>query len=177
MNDQSDTSVASRQDPLRKRYQSHPQEAVITDRARTHGGAGRDPFHGRVTLGWPGHDVDIAFGVHRAVGGYSDLPNPGDLLCGALAACLDATTRVIAERIGVELLHLEIEVEADVDTRGTLLVSRDVPVGFQRMRCRIDVRPADGTDPELMDSLIAAAEHSCVNLKTLLAGVEVETRT
>jgi hypothetical protein len=68
-----------------------------------------------------------------------------------------------------------VEVTADVDLRGTLHVDRNVPVGFQTIRCRIDVKAADGTDLKLMKKLVAASEHSCVNLQTLRSSVAIET--
>lgn len=33
-------------------------------------------------------DAPLQFGIHRAIGGFHDYPNPGDLLNAALAACL-----------------------------------------------------------------------------------------
>jgi hypothetical protein len=39
-----------------------------------------------------------AFGTHTAVGGESDYPVPGELLCAAVASCLDSTIRTIANR-------------------------------------------------------------------------------
>jgi uncharacterized OsmC-like protein len=167
--------VRERQHPLRERYQQTPAAATITDRGRTVGGTQTDPFHGRVVPGSQDYGIEWPFGVHSAVGGYHDGPNPGDLLCAALAACLDSTIRIIAERLGVALFQLEVDVTADVDVRGTLLFDRAVPVGFQRMRCRVSVQPAEGTDPALLQKLLAASEHSCVNLQTLRTGVPVET--
>ncbi len=67
------------------------------------------------------------------------------------------------------------DVTADVDVRGTLVVDRQVPVGFQKMQCRVDIHADTGTDSKMLERLLAAAEHSCVNLQTLRAGVAVET--
>jgi len=175
MTDQNTASVRERQDPLRKRYKNAPEEAAITDRARATEGTETDPFHGFVVPGSEDHGVKWPFGIHRAVGGYHDAPNPGDVLCAALAVCLDSTIRMIAGRLGVELTALEVDVTADVDVRGTLRVDRTVPVGFQAMRCHVDVQAAEGTDPKLMEKLLAAAERSCVVLQTLQSGVPVET--
>ena len=167
--------VRARQDPLCERYKEAPEEAVITDRARTTGGVDTDPFHGYVVMGYQDHGAVLPFGIHRAVGGYSDAPNPGDMLCAALAACLDSTIRIIANRLGITLTSLEVEVTADVDVRGTLLVVRNVPVGFQAIGCHVNVQAKEGTDSKLMERLLAAAEHSCVNLQTMLSGVSIET--
>jgi hypothetical protein len=68
-----------------------------------------------------------------------------------------------------------VDVTANVDVRGTLVVDRQVPVGFQKMQCRVAIQAAPGTDSKLVEKLLAAAEHSCVNLQTLRSGVAVET--
>lgn len=167
--------VRARQDPLRERYKDAPEEAKITDKAITSGGVDVDPFHGATEPGSQEYGVVWEFGIHRAVGGFHDEPNPGDLLCAALATCLDSTIRMIANRIDVSLESLSVEVTADVDVRGTLIVDRDVPVGFQSMKCTVDIQPEAGTDRELVNELLNAAEYSCVNLQTLRSGVPVET--
>jgi uncharacterized OsmC-like protein len=166
--------VRARQQPLRERYKVAPAEALITDHARTINGVETDPFHGTVVPGGQDYGVEWPFGIHRAVGGYHDGPNPGDLLCAALATCLDSTIRIIANRLSIALVALEVDVSADVDVRGTLVVDRRVPVGFQTMRCQVTIQAAEGTDPGLVEKLLAAAEYSCVNLQTLRSGVAVE---
>jgi uncharacterized OsmC-like protein len=172
---QETVDVHDRQMPLYERYEETPDEASITDRAVATGGVGMDPFHGVVEPGSRNYGVAWEFGIHRAIGGFHDAPNPGDILCAALATCLDSTTRIVAARLGVTLEHLEVAVTADLDVRGTLVVERDVPVGFQSMQCHVDVRAEDGTDPELLETLLETAEYSCVNMQTLHSGVPVET--
>jgi uncharacterized OsmC-like protein len=169
------SDVRSRQDPYIKRYKMEPGEAVITDHAKTTGGIDTDPFHGYVIPGSKDYGVVWPFGIHQALGGYHDAPNPGDLLCAALASCLDSTIRLIAERLRIKLTFLEVDITADVDLRGTLLVDREVPVGFQKMRCKVNLDAEDGTDPKLIQRLLKASEHSCVNMQTLLAGISIET--
>jgi len=175
MNPGNPSHARARQDPLRARYKEVAQDAWITDRARTVDGVKTDPFHGCVVPGSRDYGVVWPFGIHAAVGGDHDGPNPGDLLCAALASCLDSTIRIIADRLGITLTSLEVDVTANVDVRGTLVVDRQVPVGFQTMRCRVDCRAAPDTDAKLVQKLLEAAEQSCVNLQTLRAGVAVET--
>ena len=167
--------VKQRQDPLRARYRSTPSEARITDCARTIDDRGADPFHGTVTLG-EGYGAHWRFGIHGAVGGDHDLPTPGDLLCAALASCLDATIRMVADRLDIRIETLEVAVSAEADVRGMLLVDPSVPVGFQRMQYCLRLRPADDADPAKLQMLLAATEYSCVVLQTLRKGVPVETR-
>ena len=168
-------SVQERQDPLIALYHHDPTTAQISDRAKTVGGTETDPFHGNVVLGRDELGVVLPFGIHHAVGGDHDAPNPGDLLCAALATCVDSTLRILAERLRIGLRRLEVEVTADVDLRGTLLVSKDVPVAFQSMRLRILGETDADTPDAKRQKWIAAAEHSCINLQTLLAGIQVET--
>jgi len=122
-------------------------------------------------------DDDWSFGIHRAVGGYHDAPNPGDILSAALAACLYSTTRMVADRVGIPLPALEVSASAEVDVRGTLMVDRTVPVAFQRMRCVVRGEVPSGVSAEQLKLLSQTAEHCCVVLQTLTPGVEVETRS
>ncbi|HKJ91621.1 MAG TPA: OsmC family protein [Longimicrobiales bacterium] len=165
--------VTARQEPLRERYRHSPGDALITDRGRTVAGALDDALHAWAVPGSQDYGVEWELGIHAAVGGLHDGPNPGDLLCLALASCMDSVIRMIANRHGVVIERLEVDVTGDVDVRGTLWVTQDVRVGFQRMRCMIHLETADGTDPELVQRLLAASERSCVNLDTLREGVEV----
>ena len=171
------TTARARQAPLGERYRENPGAATITDRGRTQNGVQTDPFHGQAVPGSQEYGLSWPFSIHSAVGGYHDGPNPGDLLCTALAACLDSTIRIVADRIGVPLAYLAVDVTADVDVRGTLMLARDVQVGFKTMRCHVDLRPAAPTKPELVQKLLAAAERSCVNMQTLRAGLPIDVTT
>jgi len=166
--------VQQRQAPLRERYRSDPAAARITDCAHTINACGGDAFHG-VVVPANGAEAPLCFGIHRAVGGFHDYPNPGDLLSAALAACFDSTLRMIAEHLGVRVATLDVNVEAECDVRGCLLVEPAVSVGFQRMRCRVRLATQDAVDERTLQKLIAAAENSCVVMQTLRHGVTVET--
>jgi uncharacterized OsmC-like protein len=164
---------------LRARYREHPEEARIVKRARTGPADGRDPFHGAVApenLADPQapYGVEWRFGIDRAVGGLHDEPNPGELLCAALAACTDGTVRMIAERLGIELEQLEVEVSGELDVRGTLALDSSVPVGFERLATAVRVRAAPQTPPARLEQLGAASEQLCVVLDTLRRGVPVD---
>jgi len=167
--------VQQRQNPLRERYCSVPAEAWIRDGAQTINGCGADAFHGAVipdnSSGTP-----LCFGIHRAIGGDHDFPNPGDLLSSALAACLDSTLRMIAEHLGVRLQSLEVKVQAELDVRGCLMVDRSVPVGFQKMHCSVRLRPEGQVDAKTLQTLLRTAESCCVVLQTLRNGVTVSTQ-
>ncbi|MCW4151201.1 OsmC family protein [Halomonas sp. 18H] len=167
--------VAQRQRPLQQRYLAHPREAWIHDHGRAFQGHGRDPFHGEVEAD-SNASTPWAFGIHRAVGGDHDAPNPGDLLACALAACLQSTTRMVAEWLEMELAALEVDVSAYADVRGTLRVDSAVPVGFQRLDVRVTGRVVAGhQDARSLQRLVSSAEACCVVMQTLNPGTDVRT--
>lgn len=171
--------LAERQAPLRARYAHDPASATIVKRARTGPADGRDPFHGTVVAenaADPGQPYGVVwrYGVDEAIGGRHDAPNPGELLCAALAACADLSVRMIADLLRVQLDELEVEVTGDLDVRGTLDVDRSVAVGFQRLALAVRVQAAPETPPGRIDRLAVAAERACVVLDTLRRGVPVD---
>jgi uncharacterized OsmC-like protein len=168
------SQVGARQAPLRQAYADDPRAARIVDRARTVDHMPADPVHTTAVPGdeYAPEEVRLAVGTHRGVGGLHDAPNPGELLCAALAACQDSTVRMVANLLGVELTALAVDVEGDVDLRGTLAVDLAVPVGFQAFRCRTRLVVAPGTPARTVELLLMAAERSCVVLDTLRRGVD-----
>lgn len=172
MTDNAKSVVRQRQDPLRERYRAAGKEVWSIKHARSTE-SDDDTFHGTVEPG-RGYDTTWRYGIDESVGGCQDLPNPGDMLCAALAACQDSTLRMIADRLGIVIEHMEVRVEGGVDVRGTLIVDESVPVGFQTMSCTVRLETAQDTDPKKLRPLCAAAEHSCIILQTLRSGVSVD---
>lgn len=165
--------VADRQSPLRKEYVDSPNSAVSVKRVRTVETAGTDVWHGTVTsLSHDGASWD--YGIDDTVGGYDDMPNPGHLLCAALAACIDSTVRMVADHLRVEIEHLEVEVVGDVDVRGCLGMKQSVRPGFRKLGCTVRLRPAAGTDERRLQRVLDQAERLCVTLDTIRNGVPVD---
>jgi uncharacterized OsmC-like protein len=79
---------------------------------------------------------------------------------------------MVAEAMGMEAER--IEVEGDLDLAGTLGVSKDVPVGFERIRTRFDVVAPEATEEQL-DALRRKTEQYCVVFQTLARPPELET--
>lgn len=72
-------------------------------------------------------------------GGTNAGPNPGVLGRGALGSCLALGYAMWAARFSVPLDSLEVDVEADYDSRGELGVSDDVPPGYLQVRYIVTV--------------------------------------
>ena len=168
--------VRERQRPLRRLYREQPDRGRIIKHAITRSAPGTDALHGAVVAGREYGDQPTRYGIDRAVGGFHDAPNPGELLVAALAACEDSTLRMVADILGVELTHLEVEVTGVVDVRGGMAVDLAAPVGFESMTCTVHLEAAPDTEPTRLTMLVAQAERSCINLATLRKGVPVEVR-
>ena len=165
--------VLLRQAPLRATYVEHPEQGLIHKHVHTEQRADTDAFHGTVVPVEP-YGMTWRYGVDRAVGGFHDAPNPGEILCAALAACFDSTVRMLAEMMGVAIERLEVEVIGNVDVRGALVVDPEVPVGFQAIACKVRLQPAAGTPPARVKKLVDQAELLCITLQTLRNGVPVQ---
>lgn len=164
--------IKERQQPLIATYIENPKAAWVTDMAIIEGKDLNDPLHTSVSI----NDelrVDFPIGVHRAVGGHHDFPNSGDLLCAALASCFDTALRMIANQLQITLIKTKVIATANVDVRGTLMVDKDVPVGFQSMGLEIEITVINSVKTELADKLIKATERSCIVLQTLNRGTPV----
>lgn len=167
-----DSQLADRQDPLRPIYREDPTKALSYKEVRTLYAGDTDAVHGRVVpTGFP--EVAWDYGIDDKVGGFDDLPNPGHMLCAALAACMDSTVRMIADRLGVRIERLEVEVNGDADVRGCLAISRSVRPGFRQMKCKLTLVLDPSVDPQAGAMLVAQAEKLCVTLDTLRNGTPI----
>ena len=147
------------QAPLKQQYRDDPKAAVITLRA-----SGRLDAPGiscRVETG----RALVEAGLHPATGGSGLQVCSGDMLLEALAACAGVTLRAVATALEIPVRGGSIEVEGDLDFRGTLGVSKEAPVGFQTIRLRFDL-DSDAT-PEQLATLLKLTERYCVVLQTL----------
>jgi uncharacterized OsmC-like protein len=147
------------QAPLKQRYRDDPSRALVTLRA-----SGRLDAPGvscRVETG----RALIEAGLHPATGGSGLQACSGDMLLEALAACAGVTLRAVATALEIPVRGGSIEVEGDLDFRGTLGVSKEVPVGFQTIRLRFNL-DSDATREQL-DTLLKLTERYCVVLQTL----------
>lgn len=162
------------QAPIKRRYEEEPDAARITMTVRSAPSDLSDPLHCAISAdAVPG--LAWRSGAHPGVGGAGDVACSGDLLMGALAACQEVTLRMVAAAMGIELEALEVEVSGRADLRGTLAMSRDVPVGITGIKCTTRVKVKQGTNPERARRLLENAERYCVVLNTLRDGVEVKS--
>jgi uncharacterized OsmC-like protein len=159
------TELKNLQAPLKEKYREQPESAVITLKAQGKIGEG---ISCKVETG----RAVIEAGLHPATGGSGQLACSGDLLLEALVACAGVTLQAVATAIGVELKDGTIKAEGDLDFKGTLGVSKEVPVGFKAIRLSFDLNTT--ATPEQLQSLFKLTERYCVVYQTLIKGVTVE---
>ena len=147
------------QAPLKDRYRVTPDAALVTLRATGRLGEG-------VTCKIETGKALVAAGLHPATGGNGLSACSGDMLLEALVACAGVTLNAVATALGIELRDASLEAEGDLDFRGTLGVSRDVPVGFQNIRLNISL-DTDASEEQIA-SLIKLTERYCVVYQTLI---------
>src|SRR5712691_5781252 len=138
--------LRSVQRPLKEKYRSDPDTSRITLSAL--GGQTATPMACSVDIGRAIYEAQ----AHAGVGGAGTAACSGDLLLGALAACAQITCQMVATAMGVPAERIEVAVTGELDLRGTLGISRDVPVGFETIRLRFDV-DAPGATPDQLRSL------------------------
>ena len=161
--------LRSIQAPLKQHYREHPETAMITLRAEGRVGEG-------VVCKLETGKALVEAGLHPATGGSGASACSGDMLLEALVACAGVTLRAVATALGIQLKHATVRAEGDLDFRGTLGVSKDVPVGFQKIRLEFEL-DAD-TNEEQLASLVRLTERYCVVYQTLSRspGIEVAHR-
>jgi uncharacterized OsmC-like protein len=162
----SPTELKAVQQPLKEEYREKPERALLTLRAEGILGAG---VSCKVTTG----KAMAEAGLHPATGGDGTMLCSGDMLLEALAACAGVTLKAVASSLGIDISSGRVLTEGDLDFRGTLGVSKEVPVGFLRIRTVFELQTT-ATDDQLA-SLLKLTERYCVVLQTLKSAVNVET--
>jgi uncharacterized OsmC-like protein len=153
------TELKTLQAPLKDAYRADPAKALITLRAK--GSIDEQKIACKVETG---RALAVA-GLHPATGGSGTELCSGDMLLEALVACAGVTLKAVATALGFHLRGATVEAEGDLDFRGTLGVSREVPVGFQAIRLRFRL---DTDEPqERIDKLVELTERYCVVFQTL----------
>src|SRR5205809_6513425 len=150
--------LRSLQAPVKARYRQQPETALVTLRAEGRLGEG-------VTCKIETGKALVEAGLHPATGGGGLSACSGDMLLEALVGCAGVTLNAVATAIGIRLRDATVRAEGDLDFRGTLGVSKDVPVGFRQIRLQFHL-DTDASE-EQRANLIRLTERYCVVYQTL----------
>src|SRR5258708_14446388 len=150
--------LRSSQAPLKAQYRERPETAFATLSAQGRVGENMtckiETGKGRVEAG-----------LHPATGGDGHSACSADMLLEALVGCAGVTLSAVATALGIPLRNATIRAEGDLDFRGTLGVSKDMPVGFKKIRFQFDL-DTDASE-EQRANLIRLTERYYVVYQTL----------
>jgi uncharacterized OsmC-like protein len=147
------------QAPFKARYKADPASALLTLRAQ--GSLNGPGVACKIETG----KARVEAGLHPAAGGDDAVACSAEMLLEALAGCAGVTLRAVATALGIPVRGGTVTAEGDLDFRGTLGVSKDVPVGFKDIRLKFSL-DTDAT-PEQLQTLLRFAERYCVVYQTL----------
>ena len=101
--------------------------------------------------------------------GNDEGANPVEHLLHALASCVTTSMVAHAAVRGIHVEELESEIEGDIDLRGFLGLSSDVPKGYTDIRVKFKAK----ADPKDLERLAELAEFSPV-FNTITQGARVD---
>ena len=153
------TALRELQAPLKQRYRDEPASAHTPVGAF---GTFESPGITCAVSTWSG--ITRA-GLHPATGGDGSDSCSADMLLQALLACAGVTMRSVATAIGVRIDSAELSVDGMIDVRGTLGVSRDVPVGVQDVH--VVAALETDADDDALAKLAELTERYCVVAQSL----------
>src|SRR5262245_40922450 len=162
------TALRAMQAPIKDRYKSEPQAAMITLKAK----GSLDDTHIACKVE-TGRALAIA-GLHPATGGSGLELCSGDMLLEAVVACAGVTLKAVSTALDVKLAKATVAAEGDLDFRGTLGVAKDAPVGFAAIRLRFDVQTDAPQDK--LDQVLKLTERYCVVYQTIRGGPPIDVR-
>lgn len=154
--------LRAQQTPLKHRYKEDPAAAFVTLRARAR--VDQDAVTCTLETGKPG----VPAGLHPAAGGDGTKACPGDMLLEALAGCAGVTLAAVTTSMGIALKEALVSVEGDMDFRGTLGVTKDVPVGFTAIRVHFTIIPVEPQAKEKLGKIVELTDRYCVVFQTLV---------
>ena len=153
------------QAPIKELYRNKPEAALITLKAQ---GTLGENISCKIETGKALREA----GLHEATGGNGMFLCSGDMLLEALAACAGVTLNAVSTSLGIEITKGKVNAEGDIDFRGTLGVSKEVPVGFKEIRLKFEIEsPAP---EEQLQKLIQLTERYCVVFQTISKPCKVD---
>ena len=153
-------TLRSLQAPFNAKYKDDPASALQTLTAQ--GTLSGDD----VVCSVKSHVGPVEAGLHPSTGGDGSKACSAEVLLQALIGCAGVTLKAVATAMNIPVRGGEITAEGDMDFRGTLGVSKDVPIGLQAIRLTFNL-DTDAT-PEQLETLIKLTKRYCVVYQTLV---------
>jgi uncharacterized OsmC-like protein len=148
------------QAPIKDNFRQQPEaaRATLTARGRVHL---NDVTCEILRVGNP----PARTGLHPLTGGDGSAACAAEMLLEALVGCAGVTFAAVCTALEIPLEQAELTAEGDLDFRGTLGVSREVPVGFTDVRLHFQVQSSESD--EKLAKAVSLAERFCVVAQSL----------
>lgn len=147
------------QAPIKQKYRDEPASALTPLHAT---GDYDDPGITCTVDTWAG---PVRAGLHPATGGDGEDACSGDMLLAAVLACAGVTMRSVATALGIDIRSARLHAQGQFDARGTLGISRTVPVGVHHISVTAELDT--DADDETLARLAALTERYCVVAQSL----------
>lgn len=151
--------LRAQQAPTKARYKEDPAAARVTERASCR------VDQASLTCDVPAWGGDVTAGINPAAGGDGQSACSGEMLLQALVACAGVTLAAVATAMGITLIRASLSAEGVIDYRGTLGMTREIPVGFESIRLVFTLETA--ASAEQVAKLMQLTERYCVIFQTL----------
>lgn len=152
------------QRPLKDKYRTEPESALVVHKAR--GTVGPN-----ISFFISSKQGTVAVGLHPAAGGNGHISCSGDLLLESLIGCAGVTLGSVSTAMGITIRKGVIRAEGELDYRGTMAVTKDIPVGFRSIRLIFELET--DADAEKIQKMIQLTERYCVVYQTIAAATEI----
>jgi len=96
--------------------------------------------------------------VGKQQGGNDTGPGPGILFRASLGSCLAIGYAIWAATMDIQIDHLEVDVEADVDARGNFGIDNAEP-GYRGMRYTVSI-DSPASEEQVLEMIKKADDHS-----------------
>ena len=143
---------------MQKVLQKNPAAGHARFKAETHQVSG---LQSRARIRQFGLDIDEP----PALAGTDQGPNPVELILAALGACQEITYRLYAEKLGIPIDRISVDVTGDLDLRGFFAVDDATRPGFGAIKASVTI-DSPASDEEI-SRLQAIAEAHCPVLDIL----------
>ena len=153
------------QAPVKDLYRDDASEAQLTLTAQ-----GKLDAEG-VVCSMQTHAGPLDAGLHPAAGGDGSFACSGNMLLEALVGCAGVTLLAVSTALKIPIRGGRVVADGDMDFRGTLGMSKEVPVGFSDIRLRFEL-DTDADDDQLA-TLLRLTERYCVVYQTLKQPPEI----
>lgn len=106
--------------------------------------------------------------------GTNQYANPQEYLLAGLNACMMVGYAAVAALMGIELTKLEVETTGDIDLRGFLGLSKDVPPGYRKLEQTVHI--AGNATPEQFAKLHETVHATSPNFFNITHAIPTNSR-